>query len=264
MAIVEVKPIERQRWHGKTGKDSFSRPVSISTPVSVITGQYATGLTEEDRERLEKITGYDLSPEYNVGKPHSFWGQAVSKVKLEDKTNIFNTDLPINEIKVKMLKAHDLIANSLSDYEKGKFPNALFVIHDETEELAVRASKAAIKRNVILELSKLPNEQKAEIVQILKGESVRKQSENYIDLKIEDCIDEFGAEKVLNLIKRDSKRNTLHAQVLEALYKNVLRKDGTAVYYMDDQIGFDVESAVDYFADKKNQSLKAQILEKLV
>ena len=32
---------------------------------------------------------------------------------------------------------------------------------------------------------------------------------------------------------------------------------------MDDQIGFDIESAIDYLADKKNQALKAQIIEKL-
>jgi hypothetical protein len=134
MAIVEVKPIERQRWHGKTGKDSFSRPVSISTPVSVITGQYATGLTEEDRERLEKITGYDLSPEYNVGKPHSFWGQAVSKVKLEDKTNIFNTDLPINEIKVKNETQNKEIRPKTSEKNSSNNPQKKVVFTEKDEK----------------------------------------------------------------------------------------------------------------------------------
>ena len=56
---------------------------------------------------------------------------------------------------------------------------------------------------------------------------------------------------------------SLHATVLEAIHKNVLRKEGAAVYYMDDQLGFDLESAIDNLEDKKNQALKAQILEKL-
>ena len=65
------------------------------------------------------------------------------------------------------------------------------------------------------------------------------------------------------MIQKDKAATTIHALVLEAIHKNVLRKDGTSVYYMDDQIGFDVESAIDYLADKKNQALKAQIIEKL-
>ena len=32
---------------------------------------------------------------------------------------------------------------------------------------------------------------------------------------------------------------------------------------MDDQLGFDLESAIDNLEDKKNQALKAQIIEKL-
>ena len=104
---------------------------------------------------------------------------------------------------------------------------------------------------------------KAEIVQIILGISVRNQSDDYVDLKLDDAVEQAGAEKVLNLIQRDKTRTSIHALVLEGIYKNVLRKEGTAVYYMDDQIGFDVESAVDYFIDPKNQAMKAQILEKI-
>ncbi len=32
---------------------------------------------------------------------------------------------------------------------------------------------------------------------------------------------------------------------------------------VNNHLGFDVESAIDYLADKKNQALKAQIIEKL-
>lgn len=263
MALVEVKPIEKERWHGVKGRDAFTRPITIEALVSVNTGQFATGLTPEDRERLEKKTGYNLSPDYIVGKPHDFWNSPAGTIKLEYKTNIFNTANPLDEIKVKLMKAHDLVANSMKEYEEGKFPGALFVIFDEQEELELKASKASVKRKVILESSKLTKTRKAEIVQILKGVSVRNQSDEFVDLKLDDCIDEFGAEKVLTLIQRDKTRTSLHALVLEAIHKNVLRKDGTAIYYMDDQIGFDTESAVDYFQDPKNQTLKAQILEKI-
>jgi len=263
MAIVEVKPIEKEKWHGKKGKEAFARPITIEALVSLTTGQYATGLTKEDRERLETITGYNLSPDHMVGKPHPFWNSPAAQIKLENKTNVFNTSRPQDEIKVKIMKASDLVANSMKEYEEGKWPLARFVIFDEQEEVEIKASKLALKNKVIVESEKLSLERKAEIVQILSNISVRKQSADYVSLKLDEAIDKHGAEKVLNLIKRDKARTALHALVLEAIHKNVLRKDGTAIYHMDDQIGFDIESAVDYFQDPKNQSMKAQILEKI-
>lgn len=263
MALVEVKPIERERWHGKKAKDAFQRPITIEALVSLRTGQFATGLTPEDRERLQGKTGYDLSPDYINETAHKFWNSPAAMVKLEHKTNIFDTNKPLDEIKVKLMKASDLVANSQKEYEEGKFPGALFVIYDEIEEVEIKASKAAVKRKVIIESAKLTKARKAELVQILLGISVRNQSDDYVDLKLDEAIDREGAERVLTLIQRDKARVGVHAMVLEGIHKNVLRKDGTAVYYMDDQIGFDVESAVDYFQDSKNQTMKAQILEKI-
>lgn len=261
MALVEVRPLEKERWHNKSGREGFARPITIEAPVSLITGKLVTGLSEEDQVRLEKETKYDLSSEYTPGKPHPFYHSMTGMVKLENKTNIFNSSKPIDEIKIKIMKAHDLVANSQKEYEEGKYPDALFVIFDELEEVTIKASKAAVKRKVILEASKLTKTRKAEIVQILSGISVRNQSEDYVDLKLDDAIEASGAERVLTLIQRDKTRTALHALVLEGIHKQVLRKDGTAVYYMDDQIGFDVESAVDYFSDPKNQTMKAQIMD---
>lgn len=263
MALVEVRPVEVERWHGKKEKDAFTRPVTIEALVSISTGQFATGLTKEERTDLEERTGFDLSPDYFVGKPHPFWNSASGQIKLEYKTNIFNTDKPLDEIKVKVMKQSDLVANSQKELDEGLFPSALFVIFDEQEDLEIKASKAATKRKVIIEGSKLSADRKAEIIQIILNISVRNQSNDFIDLKLDESIEEAGPEKVLALIQRDKKRNTLHALVLEAIHKGVLRRDGASVYYMDDQLGYDLESAIDYFVDPSNQALKAQILEKI-
>lgn len=263
MALVTVKPIERKRWHGKEGKDSFARPISLEALVNVNTGQYDTGLTPEDQERLSRVTGYNLTPTYIAGQPHEFWNSAVGKVKLEHKSNIFDTSRPLDEIKVKLLKKHPLVATSMQEFEEGKFPDALFVIFDEAEETEAKATRAALKRKVILETNKLTASRKLELIQILLGINGKNQSDSWIDLKVDEAIEEHGAEKVLNLITRDKGRVSLHALVLEALQKNVLRKEGSAIYYMDDQIGIDLETAIDYLEDKSKQALKAQILEKL-
>ena len=263
MSIIIVKPIEKEKWHNKSGREDFARPVVIEALVGMQSGLYSTGLTTEDKVRLETLTGFDLSPNYISGKAHPFWNSPTAHVKLESKTNIFDTNRAIDEIKYKILKASDLVANSQKEYDEGKFPYAIFVIFDEIEEIEIKASKAAIKRKVIVESTKLTKIKKAEIIQILSNTSVRNQSDDFVDLKLDETIDKFGAEKVLQLMQRDKAKTSLHALLLEAIHKNVLRKDGTAIYYMDDQIGFDVESALAYFADPKNQTLKAQILEKI-
>lgn len=72
MALVEVKPIEKERWHGKKGRDAFARPVTIEALVSIRTGQFATGLSPEERAALEAKTGFNLSPDYTQGRPHDF------------------------------------------------------------------------------------------------------------------------------------------------------------------------------------------------
>lgn len=263
MAIVEVKPVEKLRWHTKGGKEAFARPVTIEALVSIQTGQYTTGLSAEDRERLEAQTGYNLSPDYTLGSPHKFWNSPSALVKLDHKTNVFDTSKPLDEIKIAILKASDLVANSQKDLDEGLTPGAIFVIFDEQEEVAIKASKAAIRRKVIVDLAKLTTARKAEIVQILSGISVRHQSEEYIDLQLDEEIESKGAQKVLTIMQRDKARTALHATILEALQKGILRKEGSSIYFMDDQLGFDLESTIDYFKDKNNQVLKAQVLERL-
>lgn len=263
MSLVKVKPIERETWHNKKGKDVFSRPIVIEALVNVNTSKYATGLSDEDRKRLESITGYDLSPEYVPGKIHPFYATSTGAVKLEHKTTIFNTKNPLDEIKVGILKGSDLVANSLEDFEKGLAPYARFIIFDEEEELEVKASRAALKRKVIIEGAKLTKARKTEIVQILLNVSVKNQSSDFIDLKLDEAIDTVGAQEVLNLIERDKGRTTTHAMIIEGLHKNVLRKEGTGIYYLSDQLGYDMESTIDYFQDAKNQNLKTQLLEKI-
>ena len=52
--VVEVKPIEVQKWHKKTGAESFTRPKKIQALVDPTTMKYATGLSKEDIKKLTK------------------------------------------------------------------------------------------------------------------------------------------------------------------------------------------------------------------
>ena len=53
------------------------------------------------------------------------------------------------------------------------------------------------------------------------------------------------------------------AAILEALYRRILRKEGTSVYYMSSRIAMSYEDAVIWFMHPDNQQMKVRILEKL-
>lgn len=260
--LVEVKPIETKRWHGKSGKETFARPLVLEALCDVTTHKYATGLSEQERLELQNSTGYDLSDDYNVETPHPFWNSKTAQVELPYRTTIFNMANPLHRIKVGILKASKFVANSQKELDEGLFPHAQFVIFDEKTESDVKAGRIQKKRKANTIAMNLSNEEKANIIQILSKKSLRNQSQNYLDVEIDSLI-ENDIDEFLRVAEMDKKDVYNRATVLEAIHKNVLQKEGSAVLYMGDRIGFNLDEAVKYFSDPENQQLKALVLEKL-
>jgi hypothetical protein len=61
----------------------------------------------------------------------------------------------------------------------------------------------------------------------------------------------------------DKNQLYIKGMVVEALYKNILTKEGAGIYYMGDILGHSIEDVTEYFANPQNQEIKARILEKL-
>jgi hypothetical protein len=261
MAKVEVRPIDRPKWHGKKGKENFAQPMILEALYDPITGKYATGLDDKTRTRLEKATGYDLSDTYKE-EPHPFWSSKAARIKLPAQTVVFDTSNPLDEIKVHVLKASKFIANSLREYEEGLYPEATHVIYDESEEIKMKASKVQKKKTAIKLANKMTTDEKANIIQILNGKNVRGQSQDYLDVMIDDLIEE-DIDKFIEYAKLDKQELYLRATILEGLHKNILTKEGNAILYMGDMIGHNIDEAVNYFTDPNNQGIKARVLEKI-
>jgi len=259
---VEVRVIDVKKWHGKKGQENFSQPLVLEALYDIETGGYATGLTEDERKKYEKLTGYDLSDKYDPQKPHPFWNSQAARIKLPHRTTIFDTDKPLDFIKVKVLKASKYVANSMKEYEEGLYPEATHVIFDEAEEVLIKAKKIERKNEASALLEKMTLDEKVNIVQILGNKSLRGQSQNFVtvamDEILENQIDEF-----LNLAKADKEQTYMRAVILEAIYKGTLTKEGNAILYMGDRVGNDVFDAVEYFLDPQNQIMKTKLLEKL-
>jgi hypothetical protein len=261
--LVEVRPRPIQKWHGKKNRESFSMPKVVEALYDEHTGKLATGLTElEAKQYSQLLGGVDLSDTFNVEAPHPFWGSKPGMVKLENSTMVFNTNKPLDAVRVKLMKASKYVANSQKELDEGKWGEATHVIFDEEENVELKASKIAQSDECVLLKSKLSLDDKASLVQIIAGKAVRGRSANFIEVELKDIIDN-KPEEFLKYIKMGKEEVYVRATVYEAIHKNVLTREGTGVYYMGDVLGIDVEDTITWFKNPQNQKLKVAIMERL-
>ena len=262
MSKVEIRPLDIPKWHGKKGEEAFQQPHTIEALYDHNIGGYATGLTEGEVEKYGKKLGVDLSNVFNQDEAHTFWCSKMARVKLENATLIFDDTIAIEFVKVKMLKASKFVANSMKDWEEGLNPEATHVIYDESEEVNDKATKMKQKKKAWALTSKLSKADQTNIIQILTGKSLKGKDQDFVDAEIGDLIED-RLEDFLTEAKKDKKDLYNSAAVLEAIHRNILTKEGTAVFYLSDKIGYDLESAIEWFKDPQNQNLKTSILGKL-
>lgn len=260
--IIEVKPLPLKKWHGKKDSESFTRPKGVEVLYDPETGYYATGLTNEETVEYEKKTGLDLSKTFVPDMPHPYWSTRSALIKLENATMFLNTERPLEYIKYKNLKASKFVANSLEEQEKGMWPDATHYISSVELDLVVEASKIEKKNKAIGISNALSPQEKVAIIQILSDKTVTAQSANFIAIEIDKLIQE-KTDDFLRWAQMEKTELNLRATVLEALAKGILTKQGTAIYYMGDRIGFDVDEVVKSFNSTDNQALKVAVLEKL-
>jgi len=277
---IEVRPIERKKWHNKTGKESYTRPKKLQALVDSKTRQYATGLDNTKRiykkdpktnkeldekdwmteqEYYSELLKADLSPQFNEDEPHLFWDSNTAIIKLENYTMFFDESVPLQYIKIKMLKASRFVANSMKDYEEGLYPEATHVITDEKEEIEVKATKVAIKKKATIQSANLSRSKKIQIILILDGKNLKDKSDDFIEVALDKLIQK-KAEEVIKHIEQDAEDLSLHSLILEALQKSVLRKQGHKILFHDSIIGGDVYDVIDYLKDPENQDLKLRIM----
>lgn len=271
---VEVKPIEIKKWHDKTGKDSYTVPKVLRALVDGDTRQYATGLDyinkefkDPDNAKVQlteaeyyaKLLKVDLSPQFIEGQQHPFWDSQGMKIKLENNTMYFDTENPMDYIKIKVMKASKYIANSMKDWEDGLFPEATHVITDEQEEIEVKASKVQIKKKAVLACNEISEDKKVQLILIIDGKNLKGKSSKFIEVELDKLI-EKKASDVLRYLEMETEDVAIHALVLEALQKSVLRKQGHKFLYHDSVIGSDIYDVIKYLKEDENQDLKLRIM----
>lgn len=262
MAMVEIRPIDSKKWHGKKGKESFTQPKVVEVLYDPATGKYATGLTDEEALEYGKRLGVNLSNDFSYDKPHPYWSSKAAEIRLENHTMVLDMEKPADFVKVKNMKASKQVANSVKEYEDGLYPDATHVIFDESEEVDLKASKIQTKEKATIIASKMSKDEKINIIQILSQKSLRGRSDNFVSVEMDTILNDQATD-FLRYATMDKQEVYVRAAILECIHRNILTKEGSAVYYMGEQIGMDYESAVSWFKDPQNSKMKVSILEKI-
>lgn len=263
MSLVEVRPIKKPVWFKNDEARALIKPIKISCAVDSKTRKYSFPATEEERKDLEQRLGINLDLTFKLNEDHPFFDTELSHVQLSYGSNYFETENPLDLVKLFILKGSDLVANSLEDLEKGKYTKAKFVIVDSNEDEEIKASKQSLKTQAIVEMTSLTLDKKIDIVRILSGINVSKQSSNIIDLKLVEAINK-DVEAFFRVLKRDNKDVNAEAFILSLIDKRVLSKEGSIIKYGDVIIGSDMPNAIKYINSPKNQVLKVQLQDKLI
>jgi ribosomal protein L14 len=261
MSLVRIKPLDRDKWHKKKGKESFTQPTVIEALIGKESQVYETGLTEEEQVIYgKKLGGVNLSTNF-TGEAHPFYSQKLAWIPLENKMMVFDTEKPLDYVKVKLLKSESApqVANSLKEYEEGKFPEATHVIFDEAEEIEVQAAAMELEQQAYVKVAAMTQADKELIVHVMTGKPVTANSTNFINAKIGELI-KVDVKKFLNTLKTPKEEVVNRVLLLRLLEKNILNKDRGAIYYMGDMIAFDFEDGIKWLRDPENSQVKASLV----
>lgn len=281
---IKIKPIDTASWHGKKGYESFRKPKTIQALINSRTQTYNTGLNDSiiaypnpdenseekvltERGYYEKLLKVDLSNQFLNDKAHPFWDSKIGQVKLENRTMIFDPSVPLDYIRIKILKASKYIANSLESYNSGEYPEATHIIYDEEENIEEKASKIALRNSAIQMVTKLTKESKVSLVTVLsaidsedyfKVVKLSDKSENFVDVELNKYIEKYP-DQVINTLKTGKEKVQTESLVINCLQNGIFKKEGHRIKYFDSVLGQTVNEVAEYLMLDKNQDLKLRL-----
>lgn len=261
--LVEIKPITKSKWYGNDDDNNYSRPKVIGVLVDPITKKYATGLSEEDRKHFEKELGVNLSDNFDPEQVHSYFQSKAARIKLMNHTTVLDPNITAQALQLKFLKASKHVANSMKEYQEGKWPHASHYLYDVNEEVEEKASKLQITneaRKIVLSMSL---ESQINMVLLMTNENTANQSPNYVAVKLDDAIAAEPA-KFHSFIAMGKDEVVLRSTVLKLIDKNILTRKGQAIYYIGNLLANTYEDAILYFKEDQNQQQRVAIFEQLM
>lgn len=248
MKELIIKPVSKAKF---SGISAHSKTVTVITgaQLSVRTGLYKTGLTIEEEAKYEELLNL---PKGTLGKRNAdFWGTLEIRL-FNDKPTYFTIVSPMDEIKAKVIMEHNLIANN--ELELTRNPKADFYIEDLESKAKVEEINLNTEFEAMEILMNTTIEEKRGLLKLYPNtKGVDTFSETLVKTELMKKLKEDPKRFIAFYKDPDLKVRILIEELLEA---GKLTKKGSFYNYEGEVIGSSVESAIAFFKDLKNQSVK--------
>ena len=262
-------------------------------PYKELDGKYRTGLdpTAAYIRRIQDATERKLEVEritktleklklalgdIDLGPRSPFWNYSLAKttddsnhiqpVKLRDGDNMYDLDIPMQEIAFCWLRVHPTIASSYSAWERGEFPadTHFYVADDEIEQALIYRKKKVINQAIAKFDSMSPSKKKkvARLLGLAVGEDTTEDVVyNEVDNILKKGEFESGKFQGLSTIEvfsrfADMKENLLYIKdlVSQAITHSIYRvKPSGKIYEGEYEIAQDEEALIKYLIDEDHQ-----------
>ena len=262
-------------------------------PYKELDGKYRTGLdpeagyikriqdpTEKELE-IERVTNLrdklqSALGDIDLGPRSKFWNYGLSTgvndslhvkaVKLLDGDNLYDLNVPIQELSFAWLRVHPTIASSYQAWERGEYPadTQFYVVNDEIESQIVYKKKQSINK-AIIKFDSMSMEKKRKVARLLglpvTSDSKEEVVYNLVDNMLKQSEVKSGSFKGLNPVEvftrfADMKDNLLHIKDLikQAIRHSIYRvKPSGKIYEGDYEVAMDEDELVKYLVDEDHQ-----------
>lgn len=248
-----IRPIIRNKF---SGQSYYNQTYTIIGGAQLSqSGVYKTGLSVADERHYEEVLNL---PKGTLNKKNTeFWGDLEVRLK-NDKLTIFTVVTPIDEIKLRMLKEHDWIAET--EHHIASTPTARFYIYDPEAAAKIESAKMEFEFAAMEAFHTASIEEKRGLLRVYGKRGVDTMSETMVKAELFKFLKQDSKEFIRLTEAKDTPVKALMEALLE---KGVLKKKGTYYYNGEDLLGSSTEEVVGYLTDVKNQAIKKSLEEKL-
>ena len=149
------------------------------------------------------------------------------------------------------------VANSQN--ERNHWPKAEYVVYDAEEDAKKDNLKVKEKRTAYKTFNGMTHQKMRDVLKLM-GKRAENSSNTLVENTLSDIIEKDPSEYNRLTSQKDFKVRVL---IEDLIQENIVRRKGATHYYGDVNIGYDLDAAVSFLENPKNQELVLNLKQKL-
>lgn len=255
--VVTVKQFRGNNWlpTGHDGEYRYTHCAEELVPLVDRQGYHITGLDEESERFFEKTLGMTVGTlsRYN----EDFW--STYRIRIPKEGLILNKKNPKDYLTVKVLQAHQRVANS--EAEKKDSPFADYVITSSEQEARVESKKVKIRRKAYKIFGGMSTEDMKAYLKVSGSRPGDNASTDFLESSIGKAIETNATEFIRVMEDPDFKMKLF---IENCLATGALVKSGSKYTIKgSDTIGHSLDATIEYLKAPENQEVYIALKSKL-